>query len=362
MVAASHTRSAVTREKTSPIMSNVLIETDEDCVRFLAHDTTTQVEAFLPAVVERAGGTTVSAAILHELARRLPEGAQVGMEFDPAESILSVNTQTMDGRLVTLPREDFTRMAEDDYDLTFSMNSNVLRHMLSKTVAVVSPENARQYLRGVFFHLFETPEGAQLRCVASDAYQLVRIVADPPEGSAGMSSVIVPHKAVQEVIKMLSGGEETVEISVSETKIKFATQYIQLSTRVINGEFPDYTRLIPRNNDRILTLDRDVLLQALLRLSAVVPPHDCAVLLNFTRDHLNMKVNTPAAGKIDEDLSVSFPHDDLQIRFRHGHLLSVTQALEEGIVKVALQETTGAVILTSDKDTGALFVLMPINV
>ena len=364
-VATNHARSTTSRGHPSPILANVLIETDRETARFRATDTMTELEAALPAKVERPGGTTVSAAILNDLARRLPGGTQVVFDFREDQEKLQIIASSTEGSLLTLPKEDFPRMAEDAYETTFRLNGSVLRRLFNKTRIAADPDSPRVYLQGIFFHVSDGSDDAgapRLRCVSSDGYQLARIDAEPPAGSDSMKSAIVPLKAVQEIVKMVERDDEPVEVSVSESKIRFATSRLRYSSRVLNGVFPDYAKLIPTSNSIVLTMDSDLLLQSLLRLSAVVPSQGGAVLMSLTRDHLQMTVNSPSHGMIQEELEVAFPHDKMKIKFNHGHLLGVCEQMEGGVARIAFQDTPGATLISSDKDAGALFVLMPIRV
>ncbi len=343
----------------------MLIEADGETARFRATDTQTELEATLPAQVDRPGGTTVSAAILNDLARRLPEGMQVVFDFHAGKEKLQVIASTTDGSLLTLPKEDFPRMAEDTFETTFQIDGSVLRRLFNKSKIAAAPDSPRVYLQGVFFHFSDGADddgNSRLRCVSSDGYQLVRIDAEPPAGSEQMKPVIVPLKAVLEVVKMVERDNEKVEVSVSESKIRFATPRLVYSSRVLNGVFPSYANLIPTSNNIILTIDSDLLLKALLRLSAVVPAQGGAVLMALTQDHLKMTVNSPSQGMIQEDFNVAYTHKDMQIKFNHSHLLGVCEQLEGGVARIAFQETPGATLFSSDTDAGALFVVMPIRV
>lgn len=364
-VATNHARSTTARGHSSPILANVLIEADDGKARFRATDTQTELEAILPAEVDRPGGTTVSAAILNDLARRLPEGTQVVFDFHEDKEKLQVIASTTDGSLLTLPKEDFPRMAEDTYETTFHLDGRALRRLFNKSRIAAAPDSPRVYLQGVYFHFSDGSDHKgkpRLRCVSSDGYQLVRIEAEPPAGSEQMKPVIVPLKAVLEVAKMVERDNEKVEVSVSESKVRFATSRLVYSSRVLNGIFPDYASLIPTSNNIFLTLDSDLLLKALLRLSAVVPAKGGVVLMALTNDHLKMTVNSPSQGTIHENLSVGYQHKDMEIKFNHSHLLGVCEQMDGGVATIALQDTPGATIFSSETDAGALFVVMPIRV
>ncbi len=253
--AVSQAQSVVERRNTIPILANVLIEAEGNTVSFRATDLDIEVVDKAPAVVERAGATTVSAVMLHEIVRKLPDGALVQLSDDGASGRLTVQAGRSNFNLATLPREDFPVMATSEYSSNFACPAPVLRRLFDKSKFAISTEETRYYLNGVYMHVATGEDGPVLRCVATDGHRLARIDAPLPEGAAGMPGVIVPRKTVGEMRKLLEDDEMQIAVSVSETKVRFATPLITLTSKVIDGTFPDYTRVIPTGNTRKLEVD-----------------------------------------------------------------------------------------------------------
>ena len=362
-LATSHARSTVARGHAAPILANVLIEAAGGKAKFRATDIQVELEVSLDANVAEPGGTTVSANVLNDLARRLPPGIPVEFSFDGTKEKLQINSGPTDCSLLTLPKDDFPSMAQSDYDVTFSVEAKILHRLFDMSKLSVAPDSPRKYLQGVCFHVVGEGEDEKiLRCVSSDGFQMSRIDAKAPRGCEEMNATIVPQKAVLEVIRMLESGPETVKVSVSENKIRFSTSNMTFSSRVVNAVFPDYNKLIPETANIRLEVDSDAFVKALGRLSAVIPRDGSSVLLTMADDNLNLSVNSPMSGAIQENLDVAFPHEELKIKFNHGHLLGVFGLLGEGTVAVELQPTPGATLFSSSGDENALFVVMPIRV
>ena len=245
-----HVQSVVERRNTIPILSNVLIEAREDgSLRLMATDLDLQVDESVPANVSQAGATTVSAHTFFDIVRKLPEGSQV--ELSAAEGKMQVVAGRARFNLSTLPRDDFPVIAEGELPTRFELPAATLREIIEKTRFAISSEETRYYLMGIFFHVVDD----QMRAAATDGHRLARVTIARPDGAEGMPDVIVPRKAVQELYRLLEELEGTVEISLSPTKVRFGLGSAILTSKLIDGTFPDYNRVIPTANDKLLKLD-----------------------------------------------------------------------------------------------------------
>ena len=275
--AVAQAQSVVERRNTIPILANVLIEAEGDTVSFRATDLDIEVVDKAAAQVERAGATTVAAVTLHEIVRKLPDGALVTLAEEGASGRLTVEAGRSNFSLATLPREDFPVMATSEYSSNFSAPAPVLRRLFDKSKFAISTEETRYYLNGVYMHVADGEEGKALRCVATDGHRLARIDAPLPDGAGEMPGVIVPRKTVGELRKLLDDDDMEIAVSVSETKVRFATPDIMLTSKVIDGTFPDYTRVIPQGNTRKLEVDASDFARAVDRVATVSSERSRAV-------------------------------------------------------------------------------------
>ena len=360
--AVGQAQSVVERRNTIPILANVLIEAEGNDVSMRATDLDIEVVDKVPAMVERAGATTVSAVTLHEIVRKLPDGAQVGLEDDGRSGRLEVTAGRSHFSLATLPKEDFPVMASSEYTANFSVPAPVLRRLFDKSKFAVSTEETRYYLNGVYLHVADEGGGQVLRAVATDGHRLARVDADLPEGAAGMPGVIVPRKTVGELRKLLEDDDMIVAVSVSETKIRFATPDITLTSKVIDGTFPDYTRVIPVGNSKRLEVDAAEFAQAVDRVATVSSERSRAVKLALSEDRLVLSVNAPEAGAAEEELTVAYGDEPMEIGFNAKYLLEIASQVDRENAVFLFNGPGDPALMREGNDTSAVFVVMPMRV
>ncbi|HBS50775.1 MAG TPA: DNA polymerase III subunit beta [Rhodobacteraceae bacterium] len=360
--AVSQAQSVVERRNTIPILANVLIEAEGEHVHFRATDLDIEVVDRAPAQVERAGATTVSATTLHEIVRKLPDGALVSLTADSAAGRLTVEAGRSNFSLATLPKEDFPVMASSEYQSSFKAPAGVLRRLFDKSKFAISTEETRYYLNGVYMHVADADGGQVLRCVATDGHRLARIDADLPSGAADMPGVIVPRKTVGELRKLLDDDEAEIAVSVSETKVRFATPDITLTSKVIDGTFPDYTRVIPQNNTRKLEVDASEFAQAVDRVATVSSERSRAVKLQLDEDRLILSVNAPDSGAAEEELAVAYGDDRLEIGFNAKYLLEIASQVDRENAVFLFNSSGDPTLMREGNDQSAVYVVMPMRV
>ncbi|WP_312529371.1 DNA polymerase III subunit beta [Paracoccus sp. (in: a-proteobacteria)] len=360
--AVSQAQSVVERRNTIPILANVLIETTEDGVSFRATDLDTEVVDRAPAQVERPGATTVSASMLNDIARKLPDGALVVLTLEPETGRLTVQAGRSNFSLATLPREDFPVMSTSEYPANFKAPAPVLRRLFDKSKFAISNEETRYYLNGVYMHVAQTDAGPTLRCVATDGHRLARIDAPLPAGASGLPGVIVPRKTVNELRKLLDDDEAEIAVSVSETKVRFATATLTLTSKVIDGTFPDYTRVIPSGNTRKLEVDAGDFAKAVDRVATVSSERSRAVKLALDEDRLVLSVNAPDSGAADEELSVAYADEPLEIGFNAKYLHEIASQIERENAVFLFNGSGDAALIREGGDESAVYVVMPMRV
>ncbi|RYH01588.1 DNA polymerase III subunit beta [Salipiger sp. IMCC34102] len=360
--AVAQAQSVVERRNTIPILANVLIEAEGDTVQFRATDLDIEVVDRAPAKVDRAGATTVAAVTLNEIVRKLPDGALVTLSEDSATQRLTIQAGRSNFQLATLPREDFPVMATSDYTTNFNAPAPVLRRLFDKAKFAISTEETRYYLNGVYMHEADGEGGKTLRCVATDGHRLARIDADLPEGAAGMAGVIVPRKTVGELRKLLDDDDLQVAVSVSETKVRFATPDITLTSKVIDGTFPDYTRVIPTGNTRKLEVDASDFAKAVDRVATVSSERSRAVKLQLEEDRLVLSVNAPDSGNAEEELAVAYSDERLEIGFNAKYLLEIASQVDRENAVFLFNSSGDPTLMREGNDTSAVYVVMPMRV
>src|SRR5260221_13590302 len=296
-----HVQSVVERRNTIPILSNVLMEAREDgSLRLMATDLDLQVDETVPANVTQAGATTVSAHTFFDIVRKLPEGSQV--ELSAAEGKMQVVAGRARFNLSTLPRDDFPVIAEGELPTRFELPAATLRQVIEKTRFAISSEETRYYLMGIFLHVVDD----QMRAPATEGHRLARVTIARPDGAEGMPDVIVPRKAVNELYRLLEELEGTVEISLSPTKIRFGLGNAILTSKLIDGTFPDYNRVIPTANDKLLKLDPKSFSAGVDRVSTIASEKTRAVKISVDRDKVTLSVTSPENGLATDELAADY--------------------------------------------------------
>ncbi len=363
--ALGQAQSVVEKRNTIPILANVLIEAEGDEVSLRATDLDIEVVDKVPAQVERPGATTVSAVMLHEIVRKLPDGALVSLGSDEAAGRLNIEAGRSSFSLATLPREDFPIMASAEYETNFAAPAPVLRRLFDKTKFAISTEETRYYLNGVYMHVAQGEGGEVgpvLRCVATDGHRLAQIDAPMPEGADGMVGVIVPRKTVGELRKLLEDDETQVAVSVSETKVRFATPDVTLTSKVIDGTFPDTNRVIPKGNTRRLEVDAAEFARAVDRVATVSSERSRAVKLSLEHDRLVLSVTAPETGTAEEELVVAYDDEPLVIGFNARYLVEIAGQVDRENAVFLFNGPGDPALMREGDDMSALYVVMPMRV
>lgn len=360
--AIGQAQSVVERRNTIPILANVLIEAEGDSISFRATDLDIEIVDRAPAMIERPGATTVSAVMLHEIVRKLPDGSLVNLSEDSTAGRLTVTAGRSTFKLATLPREDFPVMATSEYVSNFSVAGPVLRRLFDKAKFAISTEETRYYLNGVYMHVASGEDGPVLRCVATDGHRLARIDAPLPAGAPDMPGVIVPRKTVNELRKLLDDDEAQIAVSVSETKVRFATPVLTMTSKVIDGTFPDYTRVIPAGNTKRLEVDASEFAKAVDRVATVSSEKSRAVKLSLDEDRLVLSVNSPDTGAAEEELAVAYSDERLEIGFNAKYLLEIASQVDRENAVFMFNSAGDPTLMREGNDPSAVYVVMPMRV
>jgi DNA polymerase-3 subunit beta len=300
--------------------------------------------------------------MLHDIVRKLPEGALVTLSEDTAASRLTITAGRSTFSLATLPREDFPVMASSEYTTNFSAPAPQLRRLFDKLKFAISTEETRYYLNGVYMHVAHGESSQVLRCVATDGHRLARIDAPLPPGAEGMPGVIVPRKTVGELRKLLDDDEAQIAVSVSETKVRFATPAVTLTSKVIDGTFPDYSRVIPTGNARRLEVDASEFARAVDRVATVSSERSRAVKLSLDEDRLVLSVNAPDAGAAEEELAVAYGDERLEIGFNAKYLLEIAGQVDRENAVFLFNGSGDPTLMREGNDASAIYVVMPMRV
>src|SRR5205807_1544622 len=366
--ALSHVQSVVERRTTIPILSNVLLRAEgagsgPGKLALSATDMDLEIVEQVPARIEREGRTTAPAHTLYDIVRKLREGAQGELEAlgDRSEMVLRSGRSTF--TLACLPPEDYPVMSAGELPHHFTLSAAELRSLIDRTRFAISTEETRYYLNGIYLHSTKNNEVPVVRAVATDGHRLARVEMTAPEGAAGMPGIIVPRKTVLELRKLVDeGAEEEVQIALGDSKIRCAIGDAALTSKLIDGTFPDYDRVIPANNDKVLEVECKSFAEAVDRVSTISTERSRAVKLAIEKGGIVVSATSPENGTAVEELEVRYQSTPLEIGFNSRYLLDITEQIGGEYVQFQMSDAGSPTIVRDGADASALYVLMPMRV
>ncbi|RWD66751.1 DNA polymerase III subunit beta [Mesorhizobium sp.] len=358
----NHVHRVVERRNTIPILSNVLLSAEGASLEMKATDLDLEVTEATPAKVERGGATTVPAHLLYDIVRKLSDGAEVMLKTDEDGNAMTVTSGRSSFRLQCLPQSDFPELSAGSFSHILRLESAALKGLIDKTQFAISTEETRYYLNGIYLHAVEVGGKLKLRSVATDGHRLARAEIDAPAGSEGMPGIIIPRKTVSELQKLVDDPDVAVTTELSDTKIRFTIGSVVLTSKLIDGTFPDYQRVIPTGNDKKLIIDRQSFAAAVDRVSTISSERGRAVKLSINDGQLTLAVNNPDSGSATEELAADYSSDPIEIGFNAKYLLDVAAQLTGSEAKFMLADAGSPTLIHDMADETALYVLMPMRV
>jgi DNA polymerase III subunit beta len=335
-----HVHRVVERRNTIPILGNVLLRAENAQLSLKATDLDLEVTETLAAETGTGGSTTVPAHMFYDIVRKLPDGSQIVLEADGDRAVLAIRAGRSRFTLQTLPESDFPDLAAGEMTHSFSLPASDVKRLIDRTQFAISTEETRYYLNGIYLHAAGSAKAPTLRAVATDGHRLAQVDMALPKGADGMPGVIVPRKTVGEVQRLIEDNAAEVSIELSQGKIRFTLGNVVLTSKLIDGTFPDYGRVIPQNNDKELI----------------------AVKLALSPGKLILSVTNPDSGSATEELEVEYAAEALDIGFNSRYLMDIAAQIEGDVAVLKLADP-GSPTLVQDKDNkSALYVLMPMRV
>jgi DNA polymerase-3 subunit beta len=354
-----HVQSVVEKRNTIPILSNVRLDAGEDeKMHLTATDMDLAVIEAAPASVAQAGATTTSAHMLYDIVRKLAEGSQVEISLIEDGGKLEIRSGRSRFTLACLPVEDFPVMAEGELAHRFSISAADLRRLIDKTGFAISTEETRYYLNGIYLHAAD----GHLRAVATDGHRLARVDAPLPAGAENIPGVIVPRKTVNELRKLIDESDGEVMVALSDSKIRFALDGAILTSKLIDGSFPDYERVIPSGNDKIMTVDNHAFTQAVDRVSTISTEKSRAIKITLENSQMILSATSPDAGAASEELEAQHNLDKIEIGFNSRYVLDMAKQIAGETIEFRLADSASPTLVRDSEDENAVYVIMPMRV
>ena len=352
-----HVQSVVERRNTIPILANVVLRAEGGELSLTATDMDMDIATEVGCSVMTSGTTTMSAHLLYDIARKLPDGAEVEIAVNDGHAMVSAGRSSF--RLPTLPVEDFPAISSNELPVNFSLTAADMRDLIDATRFAISTEETRYYLNGIYIHKAESGE---LCAVATDGHRLAMTRQALPSGAAQMPSIILPRKAVNELRKLLDDFDGDVLIGLSETRAEFRFGVVRLTSKLIDGTFPDYTRVIPVGNDRIMQVDVSAFSAAVDRVSTIASEKSRSVKMGLRSGVLTLSASNTDASSATEELEVSYDGPEMEIGFNARYLLDIAGQVNSDMIEFALADQGSPSLVRAPGDEASLFVLMPMRV
>lgn len=358
--ALSHVQSVVERRNTIPILSNVLIKAEDGVLSMTATDMDLEINESVAANVATSGAITAPAHTLHDIVRKFPD-SEVTIELNNEGTQITVSAGRSQFKLSCLPVADFPAIGAGDLPQDFSIPAAELRALIDRTKFAMSTEETRYYLNGIYLHEAERDGVAVLRAVATDGHRLARFEMPLPDSAKGMPGIIIPRKAIMELRKLSDDAADSIKISLSESKIRFEFDHIVLTSKLIDGKFPDYQRVIPEGNDKIVECDPKAFTSAIDRVSTISDGKSRAVKIALDGKMMTISASSAEAGSAKEQMEVN-GDTDIEIGFNAKYLLDITSQIEGEGCRLTLADAASPTIIQDNSDPSALYVLMPLRV
>lgn len=361
--ALSHVQNVVERRNTIPILSNVLLQASDGALKLTATDLDIEAVDSASANISQDGAITAPAGTLFDVIRKLPSGAEVEIATQPENHRLALTAGRSHFELPTLPASDFQTMATEDDATKFSMDAEDLARLIDKTRFAISTEETRYYLNGVYLHGAEDEGGkAVLRAVATDGHRLALAETSAPSGAEKLAGVIIPRKAIVEARRLIDGLNGEVDLAISDSKIVLHAGEATLTSKLIDGSFPDYARVIPKGNEKKLSINNKAFEAAVDRVATVSAERSRSVKLSLDQGKLSLAVNHAETGQGNEELEADYSDDPMEIGFNAKYLLDIAGQIEADECEFMLNDPASPALVLDPNDGSARYVIMPLRV
>jgi|TARA_B100000482_G_C12583105_1_gene288657 DNA polymerase-3 subunit beta len=363
--ALNHIHGIVEVRHTLPILSNIVLSAENNELSLSSTNLDIFCSDKIDAEIVNSGEISVPAITFFEIVKRLPSGSDVILSMGDEDTELILKCGRSKFNLSTLKTEDFPILSDKDLSTNFVISADELSRMIDKTKFAISNEETRYYLNGIFFHKAESNSIKFLRAVATDGHRLAQYDIPLPQGAEEITGIIIPKKTVFELRKVLDDADGDVSVSLNENKIKFSFNNLKIISKVIDGTFPDYTKVIPQNNDKKFKTNNSELKNAIDRVSAVAINEETkskAIKLTIENNKLNLSVESQSKGSAKEEIDISYSNEKVDIGFNSRYLLDICNEVDGDEIDVNLLDSISPAIILDKTDENLFFVLMPMRI
>jgi len=351
----------IEKKNTLPILSNVLLDVKNNKLSIVATDLDLVFYDEISEIkIVKDGATTTSATILYDILRKISGNSEIKFDLKN-ENKLSLITDNSDFNLLCLPTDNFPNFTDDFEENTISFNKSKFLTLLNKTKISISNDDTRHYLNGIYLHTTESQNRTYLTGVATDSHRLSSSSIEIESGKT-FHSIILPKKTVFQLCNLLADTNEKVLIQTSENKIQFTIGKTKLISKVIDGKFPDYRKVVPEGNHKILTVSSSDFIQAIERVITVSLDRKEGVKLVLGKDNIKFSVNSTNSGEGNEVIKSNFTDEEMTVSFNSKYLVDIASEVEDKNLKINLKDAISPILVEDMSDKNSYYVVMPMKI
>ena len=345
----------VERRQTLPVLGNVLINASKKQLKLTATDLEVELQSQVTVPVTETGDITLPARKLLDICRTLPEEAQLDISVKKDRALLTSGKSRF--TLSTLPATEFPVVDKIKSAVRITLPQNKLHELIERTAFSMAQQDVRYYLNGLMLE----PVDGVLRAVATDGHRLAMCEIEADTGDSSGEQVIVPRKGVQELHRLLEDDETPVQVEIGSNHIRITTAELRFTSKLIDGRFPDYQRVIPKNADKQLLVNRDLLRQALTRTSILSNEKYRGIRLDISENNIKIQAHNPEQEEAVEEIDADYNREDLVVGFNVTYILDVLNVLDSNDVSVSLSDANSSALINQPGMDDCRYVVMPMR-
>ncbi len=357
----SHLQGIVDKKNSLPILANILIEANDNKLILSSTDMDISIIEKIPCNVTENGSTTINSQILYDIVRKIDDSSEIEI-ISNSGKLLTLRSEGSRFSLACLPKEDYPLIEKDNTGTDISLNSKILFKLIDKTKFAISNEETRYFLNGLYFNVTNENNKNIVTLVGTDGHRLAKFSHEIEGKIVQVSGVIIPKKTIYELSKLLSEVESNIDISISSNKIVFKLGDIIFISKLIDGSFPDYKRVIPNDNTNILKINRDKLFSAVDRVSTIANEKSPVIKFKLLKNVLNLNTINNESSTASEDLITNYIGEDIEIGFNSKYIMDIVNNLEDEEISIILKDNSSPIIAQENSNTNLVYVLMPMRV
>ena len=357
----SHLQGIVDKKNSLPILSNILIEAKKNMLTLSSTDMDISIIEKVDCNVLEDGATTINSQILYDIVRKIDESSEIEIISNNGK-LLTLRASDSRFSLACLPKEDYPIIDQDNLGARISINSKILLKLIDKTKFAISNEETRYFLNGLYFNINRENDINVVTLVGTDGHRLAKFSHNLESDIDEISGVIIPKKTIYELSKLLSEIDDNVEILISSNKVIFFIGNIIFTSKLIDGSFPDYKRVIPQNNSNILKINREILLSAVDRVSTIANEKSPVIKFKLFKNILNLNTVNNESSTASEDLNINYEGNEIEIGFNSKYIMDIVNNLEDDEISINLKDNTSPIIALENSNANLVYVLMPMRV